>query len=326
LAERPLPGVSVIMPVLNAETTIADAVASALGQDYRGDLEIVIGHGPSRDGTADILEQYAGNPQVRVVDNPSGRTPSGLNAAIEASHGEVIVRCDAQSRLSADYVRRAVEILQDTGADNVGGIQAAEGVFFMQRSIAIAQSTPLGVGDARHRTGGKPGPADTVYLGVFRRQALERVGGFDETQIRNQDYELNCRLRETGGTVYFHPDLRVVYRPRSSLRGLWRQYWGYGVWKRAMLRKHPHSLRWRQLAPPALVLALAASLAFLATPWPWAAAVVPGLYLLALVATAIAEGLRRRDAAALALPVVLPTMHLAWGLGFLFGRGPEPAA
>ncbi len=314
------------MPVLNAESTIAEAVASALAQDYEGDLEIVIGHGPSRDGTADVLEQYADDLRVRVVPNPSGRTPSALNAAIEASRGEVIVRCDAQSRLSPHYVRRAVEILRETGADNVGGIQAAEGVFFLQRSIAIAQSTPLGVGDARHRTGGKPGPADTVYLGVFRRESLKRVGGFDETQIRNQDYELNWRLRQSGGTVYFHPDLRTGYRPRSSLRELWPQYWGYGAWKRAMLHKHPRSLRWRQLAPPALVVALAASLAFLATPWPWAAAIVPGLYVLGIVCTTLVEGLRRRDPAAAALPVVLPAMHLAWGLGFLFGQGRGPSA
>ena len=308
------------MPVLDAESTISEAIASVLAQDYKGDLEIVIGHGPSRDATADALEQYTDDPRVRVVPNPNGRTPSGLNAAIAASRGEIIVRCDAQSRFDPNYVRRAVEILKETGADNVGGIQAAEGISFLQRSVAAAQSTFLGVGDARYRTGGKPGPVDTVYLGAFRREALERVGAFDETQLRNQDYELNWRLRESGGTVYFHPDLRVSYRPRSSLRGLWRQYWGYGLWKRAMLRKHPRSLRWRQLAPPTLVVTLVASLVLLATPWRWAAAIVPGVYLLGLLGTIIVEGLRRRDLAALALPLVLPTMHLAWGLGFLLGR------
>jgi len=308
------------MPVLDAASTIAEAVASALGQDYEGELEVVIGHGPSRDGTADVLEQYANNPRIRVVPNPSGRTPSGLNTAIAASRGEIIVRCDAQTRLSTSYVRRAVEILQETGADNVGGVQTAEGVFFLQRSIAIALKSPLGIGDARHHTGGKPGPTDTVYLGVFRREALKRVGDFDEAQVRNQDYELNWRLRKTGGTVYFHPDLRTIYRPRSSLRGLWRQYWSYGVWKRSMLRKHPHSLRGRQLTPPAFIIGLAVSLVLLATPWPWAAAVLPGMYLLALVATTLAQALHHRDPAVIALPVVLPTMHLAWGLGFLIGR------
>jgi glycosyltransferase involved in cell wall biosynthesis len=320
LAEAVLPLASVVMPVLNGEQVVADAVVAALDQDYAGPLEVVIAHGPSTDGTAALLDRISADPRVTVVANPSGATAAGLNAAIAASQGPVIVRCDAQARLPRDYVRRAVEILAETGADNVGGVQAAEGEAFLQRAIAIAQTTPIGVGDARYRTGGQPGPVDTVYLGVFRREALERIGGFDEGQVRNQDYELNWRLRDTGGTVYFHPDLRVAYRPRASLRALWRQYWQYGVWKRVMLRKHPQSLRWRQTAPPLLVLGLLWSLAMLFTPWPWTATIVPGLYVAVLLGSALVEAVRRRDPAALVLPLVLPTMHLGWGLGFLVGR------
>jgi len=308
------------MPVLDGAQIVADAVVSALDQDYSGPIEVVIAHGPSRDGTAAVLDRIAADPRVTVVPNPTGATAAGLNAAIASSAGPVVVRCDAQARLPRDYVRRAVEILENTGADNVGGVQAAEGESFLERAVAIAQTTPAGVGDARYRTGGGPGPVDTVYLGVFRREALERVGGFDEGQVRNQDYELNWRLRATGGTVYFHPDLRVAYRPRASLRTLWRQYRGYGVWKRVMLRKHPRSLRWRQTAPPLLVLGLLWSVAMAFTPWPWTALLVPGLYTAVLLAAALLEAARRRDPAALALPVVLPTMHLAWGLGFLAGR------
>ncbi|MBN2114740.1 MAG: glycosyltransferase family 2 protein [Acidimicrobiia bacterium] len=308
------------MTVLNGAATVAEAVAAALNQDYGGEVEVVVAHGPSRDGTAAILARLATDPRVRLVPNPSGGTAAGLNAAIAASRGEVIARCDAQSRFPHYYLRRAVEILAQTGADNVGGTQAAEGAGFLQRAVAIAQTTYLGVGDARYRTGGKPGPVDTVYLGVFRRTALERVGGFDEGQVRNQDYELNWRLRQSGGTVYFHPDLAVAYAPRAGLRPLWRQYWEYGTWKRVMLRKHPRSLRWRQLAAPGLVAGLVWSPAMLLTPWPWAAAPVPGAYLAALLTTAALEAARRRDSATLALLLVLPTMHFAWGLGFLVGR------
>lgn len=321
--------VSVVMPVLNAAATVAGAVAAALDQDYPGEVEVVIAHGPSRDETAEVLDRLAADPRMRLVTNPSGGTAAGLNAAIAASRGEVIARCDAQSRFPRHYLRRAVEILADTGADNVGGTQAAEGTGFLQRAVALAQTTFLGVGDARYRTGGAPGPVDTVYLGVFRRTALERVGGFDEGQVRNQDYELNWRLRQSGGTVYFHPDLAVAYTPRAALAPLWRQYWEYGTWKRVMLRKHPASLRWRQLAAPGLVAGLMWSGAMLFTPWRWAAALVPGAYLAALLATVAFEAARRRDPAALALPLVLPTMHLAWGLGFLMGRArrlPHPTA
>ena len=308
------------MPCLNAATTVAAAVAAALDQDYPGEVEIVIAHGPSTDSTSAVLAPLAADPRVKVVANPSGGTAAGLNAAIAAARGSVIARCDAQSRFPRHYLRRAVEILAETGADNVGGTQAAAGTTFLSRAVAIAQTTFLGVGDARYRTGGKAGPMDTVYLGVFRRAALERVGGFDERQVRNQDYELNWRLRATGGTVYFHPDLAVAYTPRSRLGSLWRQYFQYGVWKRVMLRKHPRSLRWRQVAPLALVAGLLWSLVMLFTPWPWAAVIVPGAYLAALLGTTFFEGVRRRDPAASALPLVLPTMHLAWGLGFLVGR------
>lgn len=320
MADPALPLVSVVMPVLNAATTLADAVAAALDQDYPGEVEVVIAHGPSRDGTAALLEVLAADPRVRVVPNPSGGTAAGLNTAVAAARGEVTARCDAQSRFPRHYLRRAVEILAETGADNVGGTQAARGTTFLARAVALAQTTFLGVGDARYRRGGRPGPVDTVYLGVFRRDALERVGGFDETQVRNQDYELNWRLRASGGTVYFHPDLAVSYAPRSRLGPLWRQYFQYGTWKRVMLRKHPRSLRWRQLAAPGLVAGLIWSAVMLLTPWPWAAAIVPGAYLAAVLGAALLEAGRRRDAAALALPAVLPTMHLAWGLGFLVGR------
>ena len=320
------PSVSVIIPVVNGGAVIAEAVESALDQDYPGPLDVVIALGPSTDDTAAVLADLETRRpgRVTVVANPSGLTGAGLNVAIRASSGEIVARCDAQARLPHGYLARAVETLARTGADNVGGVQAAEGDPVIQEAIAIAQTTPMGVGDARYRIGGMPGPVDTVYLGVFRRAALERVNGFDGAQVRNQDYELNWRLRATGGTIWFDPELRVIYRPRRSLGALWRQYFGYGKWKRVMLRKHPGALRWRQMAPPTLVLALILSLALAFTPWPWAALATPVLYAAALAVTTIAVVARRRRWAAVAIAIVLPVMHIAWGLGFLIGRARPP--
>lgn len=307
------------MPVRNEAGAIVPAIESIAGQEVDGTLEIVVADGMSTDGTREVLDRLADRiPGIVVVDNPGGRTPSGLNRAIAASSGDVIVRCDAHAELPPGYIARAVALLDATGAGNVGGIQRAVGVGPMQRAIAAGMTTRLGVGDARFHHGGPPGPVDTVYLGVFRRQALQEVGGYDESLVRNQDYELNHRLREAGHVVFFDPDLEVVYRPRRTLRALASQYFQYGRWKRVMVRRNPSSLRWRQLAPPVFVLALIASvvLGFAGRP---EGAIVPGVYLAAVTAAALLGAAGKRDPAVLGLVLVLPTMHLAWGAGFLVG-------
>jgi glycosyltransferase involved in cell wall biosynthesis len=315
------PTVSVVLPVRNEVATVEGAIRSVLAQEYPRPFEVVVADGMSGDGTRETLEKLsADEPRLLVVDNPSGITPSALNAAIRASSGEVVVRCDGHGALPSGYIRRAVEIMIETGADNVGGVQAATGRGFVQRSIAMAMSSRFGVGDARFHVGGAPGPVDTVFLGVFRRAALDRVGMFDEHLARNQDAELNHRIIATGGTVYFHPDLRVTYYPRASLRALWRQYFASGAWKRETFKRSPGSFRLRQAAPPTLVLGMVASTVVAFTPWRIAAAAVPAAYVAFLVAATWWTLARRRDVAALLLPGVLPTMHLGWGLGFLAGR------
>jgi glycosyltransferase involved in cell wall biosynthesis len=315
------PSVSIILPVRNEGRTAETAVRSALAQEYPRAFEVVVAEGRSLDKTRAVLETMAASePRLRVVDNPTGTTPAGLNAAIRASTGDVVVRCDGHSVLPSGYVRRAVELLLETGADNVGGVQAATGETPLQRAVALGMSIPMGVGDARFHLGGPPGPVDTVFLGVFRRAALERVGMFDEALLRNQDSELNVRLRATGGVVYFHPDLRVGYHPRASLRALWSQYLGSGRWKRATFRRSGlRALRPRQAAPPALVAGLIASPGLALAGRPLAALAVPALYGAALALTALWTAARRRNPAALLLPIVLPIMHVGWGLGFLVG-------
>lgn len=287
-----------------------------MAQDYAGDLEIVVADAMSDDGTRSVVADYADR-NVRLVDNQARKTPAGLNAAIAATIGDVVVRCDAHSELPPTYVTRAIEVLESTGAANVGGIQKAVGIAPCQRAIAAAMSNPFGVGDARFHMGGRPGPVDTVYLGVFRKADLNAVGGFDESLIRNQDYELNHRLRKNGGVVHFDPALEVVYRPRPSLRALWKQYFDYGRWKRVVVRRHPESLKWRQLVAPLFVVALLASVLALVLGLTTVGIVIPVAYAtVSLTATAV-EFVRRRDVAMALLPSAFLTMHLAWGVGFL---------
>ncbi|MEY3680933.1 MAG: Poly-beta,6-N-acetyl-D-glucosamine synthase, partial [Actinomycetota bacterium] len=221
------------MPVLNEERYLERAVQAIFHQDYPGPLEVCLALGPSTDRTDDVAARLQGaEPRLRTVANPTGRTPAGLNAAIRATSGDIVVRVDGHAVLPPGYITRAVSTLQRTGAVNVGGVQLAEGTTPFEKAVALAMSSPFGMGGAKFHSGGAEGPVDTVYLGVFRRAAIEAVGLFDETLARNQDYELNIRLRKSGGTVWFDPALHVTYRPRPTLRALARQYAEYGAWKR----------------------------------------------------------------------------------------------
>jgi succinoglycan biosynthesis protein ExoA len=321
------------MPVRNDAATLEAALGAVLDQDYPGALEVVLAVGPSEDGTNELAERLAGRDQrVRIVANPAGTTPAALNRAIAAAKGSVVARVDAHALLTPRYLRRAVELLEQTGADNVGGVQQAEGETPFQHAVAAAMTSRFGVGNARFHYGGRPGPVDTVYLGVFPKTTLERLGGYDESLLRNQDYELNWRIRAAGGTVWFDPDLRVRYRPRSTLSALARQYYEYGWWKREVVRQHPRSLRLRQLAAPVAVSANVAAL--LASRWDRRALLVPRCYLLATAGASLLGSRRLTGRSRLWLPVVFVTMHAAWGSGFLAAmvaaprthpRGNDPA-
>ncbi len=305
------------MAVLNEEAYLETTLDTLFGQDYQGPLEVVVAAGPSTDRTSAILTSRSeSEPRLRVVDNPDSWVAAGLNRAIEACRGEIVVRCDGHAEPACDYVRLAVELLDRTGAANVGSRQQAVGTTLVQRAVAIAMTSPFAIGNARFRYSSKAGPADTVYLGAFPRQVLEEVGGFDPRLRRNQDYELNYRLRRSGRIVWFDPRLRVTYRPRASLASLWRQYLDYGSWKRRMLSMNPGSLAVRQTAPPLLIIGLLVSGLALAVGFPlwWA---IPAAYGAFLGVATITEWIRSRDRAALLLPAVIPTMHLSWGIGFL---------
>jgi succinoglycan biosynthesis protein ExoA len=322
-AEPVWPGVSVIMAVLDEQAHLAAAVAHALAQDYAGPLEVVIAVGPSDDRTAEVADELSGSDsRVHVVPNPTGRTATGLNLALSMARHDIVVRIDGHALIPPDYVRVAVDTLASSGADNVGGVMAAEGETTFERAVARGMTSKLGVGSASFHVGGQEGPALTVYLGAFRRSALDRVGGYDEDFVRAQDWELNHRIRQTGGTVWFTPKLVVTYRPRPTVGRLARQYYEYGRWRRALMRSHEGTVSLRYLAAPAAVVGgvggAAAGLAGIVGPkWLLAGWALPLGYLGLVGAGGLAVSRGLPLAVRVQVPKVLATMHLSWGVGFL---------
>jgi succinoglycan biosynthesis protein ExoA len=325
------PPVSVVMPVRNEERHLAESVRHVLGQDYPGELELVLAVGPSADRTEELARELAtAHPRVTVVANPSGNIPAALNAAVRAAGHQVIARVDGHALLPPGYLTTAVTALMETGAADVGGVMAAEGVTTFARAVAWGMTSRAGVGSAAFHTGGGAGPADSVYLGVYRREAIEQAGGYDEGMLRAEDWDLNYRIRAQGGQVWFTPALRVTYRPRASVRALGSQYFHYGRWRRVVMREHPETASFRYLAPPAaaglVALGLAAGVAGLAgiaagaplgVRWLAAGFVIPVGYLAGITAVgtvlarSVPVGVRIR------VPLVLGVMHMCWGTGFL---------
>ena len=307
--------ISVILPVLNEEKYLEDAVNAILAQKYDGKLEVILAVGPSHDKTLEIAQRlHLIDSRIIVVENPTGRTAAGLNLAIAASQYSIIVRVDGHANIPSNYCQLVSEILESSGAINVGGVMAAQGQSLFERSVALAMRSPFGVGASRFHTGGKAGEVDTVYLGAFRKEALIAVGGFDERFTRAQDWELNFRLRQAGGVVYFDPRLVVTYRPRSTVKALAKQYFEYGRWRRVVSRRHQGTINYRYLAPPFTVVATTLSLllGWLISP----VLLIPALvYAVFIVIASLIIG--KSAGEILCLPTILPVMHISWGLGFL---------
>ena len=325
------PPVSVVMPVRNEERHLAESVRHVLGQDYPGEFELVLAVGPSADRTEQIARDLAAaHPRVTAIANPSGTIPSALNAALGAARHEVLARIDGHALLPPGYLRTAVGLLEETGAADVGGVMAAVGVTTFEQAVAWAMTSKAGVGSAAFHTGGGAGPADSVYLGVYRRNAIEQAGGWDEGMLRAEDWDLNYRIRARGGVIWFTPGLRVTYRPRASVRALGSQYFHYGRWRRVIVREHPETASFRYLAPPAVAalvaLGLAAGLTGLAAiavggppaaNWLLAGFVIPLGYLAGVTAAATALSGNEPARVRVRIPLVLAVMHMCWGTGFL---------
>ncbi len=299
------PTVSIILPALNEAPQLTRCLKAIAGQTYPAIVEVVLADGGSTDETRSVASSF---PNVFVVDNPRRTRPAGLNAAIAAASGDIIVRVDARTSFAPDYVDRCVAALERSGAAIVGGQMRYEADNARQRGIVAAMTSRLGAGPAAfRREGGQPRFVDTVYLGAFRASTIREVGGYDEWSGGNEDAELNWRAQAFGG-VYLDPAIKSFYLGREGLGPLARQFYRYGHNRARTIRKHPASLSYRQLAVPALFLGLMS---------PYRRRVLAA-YVTGVLARGALE-LVTDPPAAPTLLVALPTMHAAWGLGFARG-------
>lgn len=302
-----LRNISFVMPVRDEEPYLRTAVESVFAQQVPGKMELILAIAPSKDKTMDIalgLAKEFGE-KLKIVENPKGITPVALNLAIEKAQYEVVLRVDAHSELSEGYAELAVEILNETGAANVGGMMVAKGKSDFQAAVAFGYNDRIGLGGGAFHVGGEPGPKETVYLGVFRKSVLDELGGFDPEWVRGQDWELNQRIRKAGYQVWFDPRLQVGYYPRSSWEELARQFFKTGRWRGALTRNNPADSSVRYWIPPVFVLSLV-----------WGFPI--GLYLLGLAIYVFTRPAPSANVKAW-LMVVVPTMHICWGLGFWWG-------
>lgn len=314
------PAVTVVCPCYNEAAYIAATLDALLCQDLPPeDMEILIVDGGSSDGTRRIVSEYAErDPRIKLLDNPKRIVPSAMNIGIRAARGTYIVRVDSHAWYAPDYVSTCLRLLSEGRADNVGGNQTPEGTDWISSAIALASRSRFGAGNAAYKYSDEERYVDTVWLGAYERKTLEALGGYDEAFVINQDYELNVRLRASGGRILLSPSIRATYFVRPSIRKLARQYYRYGKGKVQTLAKHPKSLVWRQITAPALVAGLAASAA--TAPFaPPVAAVVPGTYAAANLAASTRIALREGLVYLPLLPIVFGTMHVAWGTGFWVG-------
>lgn len=322
-----MPIVSIIIPCYNEQATIRLLLEAVYRQNYpRHEMEVIIADGMSADRTRQeiaVFQQERPDLVVRVIDNPRRTIPSGLNRAIAASQGKYIIRLDAHSEPSSDYVAQCLKALEQGLGKNVGGVWniRASGSGWLARAIAAAAAHPLAVGDARYRYTTRAQVVDTVPFGAFHRSLTEHIGGFDETLDTNEDYEFNVRVRQAGGRIWLDPAIQSIYYARGSLGTLARQYWRYGFWKARMLRRYPHTLRWRQALPPLFILSLAALL--ILSVWVPAARILLAIEILiytsALFLAGIQMAMRKRDASlVIGIPLTIATMHFCWATALLW--------
>ena len=321
-----MPKVSIIVPCYNEQNTIGHLLEAIYHQTYPlSDIEVIIADGNSEDGTLGIIKGFQTSQAdlcIKIINNSKRIIPAALNCAINGSRGEIIIRLDAHSIPSHDYVELCVKDLEAGLGDNIGGVWDIKpgGTGIIAKSIALSASHPIAVGDARYRYTSKADWVDTVPFGAFYRSLIDKIGYFDETLLTNEDYEFNVRIRKNGGNIWLNPKIRSVYFSRKNYLQLAKQYWRYGFWKMAMLKRYSNTIRWRQALPPLFLCSLLFLL--ILSIWYYIARflfiIQISLYILILIVGALPLAIKEKDIRLLfSVPLAIATMHLSWGAGFI---------
>jgi len=318
-----LPVTSLLVAVRNEANYIKNCISSLQSQTYPQDkLEVIILDGGSTDGTDQIVQSLIkGHPNFKFFDNPKIIQSAAWNFGLDICSGDIISIVSGHVTFAPDYVSKAVDTLQRTGSDMVGGTIRAVSETRVGQAIALAMSHPFGVGGARHRYTDREEETDSVFMGFSRRSVYEKIGGYDEELVRNQDDEFSYRLSKTGGRIICNPEIVSYYHSRSTIKSLWQQYYQYGFYKVRVLQKHPGQMRPRQFVPLAFVLGLILTVLFsLITSWGWIVlAGMVGIYTLANLTASFLIARREGWRYFWLLPLAFATIHLAYGLGFLVG-------
>lgn len=318
------PFVSILMPIRNEAKFIFESLNAVLVQDYcNRKIEVLIVDGMSTDQTRKIvsgmISQLSSFP-VSILDNVSKIVPTGFNIALRHAKGEIIIRVDGHTLIAPDYVRKCVEALQTSQADNVGGRMEAISTTIFGKAVAAATSSPFGVGGARFHYSDLEEWVDTVYMGAWPRKVFESIGMFDQELVRDQDDEFNYRLREAGGKILLSPKIKSTYIVRSTPRDLWRQYFQYGFWKVRVLQKHPRQMNLRHFIPPAFVISLLVSALLAISPiYRPLSIFIPVVYLLANLLASLSTAFKHGWRNLLLLPLIFAILHISYGSGFLVG-------
>jgi len=317
------PVVSLLLAVRNEENHIIACLNSIFEQDYPSHLlEVIIADGRSTDRTGEVINELIKHKKnYQLIDNPKIIQSSGWNLALDICNGEIISIVSGHITLPNDYVSELIDTLYRTRADMVGGSVNIISQTKVGQAICIAMGSAFGVGNARYRLAKVEEETDTVFMGFCKRSVYEKIGGYDENLIKNQDDEFSYRLRKAGGRIICNPQVKSTYISRSTYQSLWRQYFQYGFYKVRVLQKHPLQMLPRQFVPLLFVLALILSLVLTAVfTWGWIAfASLVALYASANLAVSLMLAKREGWRYFWLLPPAFTTIHVSYGLGFIAG-------